>query len=159
MKFLYEAQLKFIKKKLSAHNEQVAFRPAGEADLFYLKSCHIPESVLNFYEYAEPDDVVEVEDARMWPISCLKLENEKMEPGNLVYPLGYFVIATTIFGDCYCMDLNKQTKKEEPPVVIVYHDRQNDHASLKTILENMKTVAKSFHEFLTLFSKGKLIAD
>jgi len=159
MKFLYEEQLKVIQKKLKAHNEEVGFRRADDADLFYLRSYPIPESVLNFYENAEPDDVVEIEDARLWPVSCLRLENEKMEPGNIVSPHGFFVIATTIFGDCYCIDLNKVKKKQEPTVVLACHDRQNDHATFSSVLENMKLVAKSFPEFLTLFSKGKLIAD
>ncbi|MDH4261704.1 MAG: SMI1/KNR4 family protein [Spirochaetia bacterium] len=159
MKFLYEGQLKLIKKNLTLHNENVGFRTADEIDLFYLRSCKIPESVINFYENAEPDDVVEIQDARIWPISVLKLENEKMEPGNIIFPLGYFVIGTTIFGDCYCLDLRKLSAKKEPVVVIAYHDRQNDHASKNTILENMKEVAKSFDDFLSRFAKGKLLVD
>jgi len=159
MKFLYEGQLSNMKKNLSAHNDKVGFGPAEKIDLFYLESLHIPESVLNFYRFAEPDDVVEIRDARIWPISVLKLENEKMEPGSIIFPLGYFVIGTTIFGDCYCLNLNQPSRKTEPSVIIAYHDRQNHHPTGESILENMKTVAKTFSEFLTLFSKGKLKAD
>ena len=154
MSFLYEQQLKNIKKNLTAHNEMVKFRPANDNDIFYLKNCKIPESVLNYYEHAEPDDVVEINDARIWPISVLKLENERMEPGSSAFKAGYFVIGTTIFGDCYCLNLNKTKNKTEPAVVLVYHERHKNFA-----VNNMQEVAKTFSEFLTLFSKGKLIVD
>lgn len=156
MKFEYEEQLKIMKKNLLAHNEKVAFGPASSSDLFYLRSCKIPESIMNFYQFAEPDDVVEINESRLWPVSILKLENEKIEPGRIVFPRGYFVIGTTIFGDCYCANLNTSSKTSETQIVIVFHDRLNIHASEKNILENMKVVANSFPEFLTQFSKGKL---
>jgi hypothetical protein len=157
MEFLYKDQLASIKKNLQAHNEKVNFKAAAEVDVFYLKSCKVPESVINFYEHAEPDDVVEISDSRIWPISVLKLENEKMEPGSIVFPLGYFVVGTTVFGDCYCLDMKKISKKNpEPEIVLVSHDRTHFNNAVNDILDNIVVAAKDFSEFLALFARGKL---
>ncbi|MDH4198977.1 MAG: SMI1/KNR4 family protein [Spirochaetia bacterium] len=155
--FAYEEQLQLIKKNLSAHNEKVEFHEASHHDLFYLQSCNIPESIIEFYRTAEPDDVVEINDARIWPVSILKLENEKMEPGKTLFPFGFFVIGTTLYGDCYCLNLN--SKKKDAEVILACHDEVDAYNSIENILSSIKFVAPSFQHFLTLFSKSKLKVD
>lgn len=155
--FMYEEYLSTIKKFLKANQENIGFHPAEKLDLFYLKECKVPESVIHYFQFAEPDDVVEINEARMWPISILRLENEKMLPGSMVFPLGYFVIGTTIFGDCYCLNLKRPAR--EPAVELVFNDRVHEHPDRESIVSSTKKVAKSFEEFLSLFSRGRLIID
>ncbi|MCP5006020.1 MAG: hypothetical protein GY941_19090 [Planctomycetes bacterium] len=159
MTFLYQNELNAIKLAKKNFGSSIRFRQAHKDDIAYLKSIGMPESVLNFYAEAEPTDCIEINYARLWPISELRIENQDAVPGYIVSPLGFLVIGTTIEGDIYCIDTNSVDSDGQPPIVMVSHDEVYEGADEKEIKAGIVKVSKTFCDFLKDFSKGTLPTD
>jgi hypothetical protein len=159
MAFLYEEELSAIKNTFSASGIEIEFRPASTSDIAYLREVGVPESVCHFYEQAEPSEGIESNDARLWPISELRVENEDAVPGYLIFPMGYRVIGTTIYGDIYCIDLNSVDSNGQPAVFLASHEEIYEGAKIEDMKSGIVKIAETFKEFLLKFAEGSLPTD
>lgn len=159
MDFIYEQELRAIQEALIRSGEVVTFGPANKQDLLYLKEIGIPDSVCQFYEKAEPGNGVEINDARLWSISNLRIENEQAVPGYIIMPLGYRVIGSTITGDAYCINLNVIDSGGQPAVFLASHDEIYEDSDEEEIRSKIVQVASTFKEFLRKFADSELPAD
>jgi len=73
MSFEYAQELQAIRDALEKQDVEVDFGPASEADMDYLRSMGYPESVCQFYEEAEPERWIEINEARLDPISEMRI--------------------------------------------------------------------------------------
>ena len=158
-KFRYGDELDAIRQTFIEAGEEAKFRAASDADLEYLGSLGIPESVINFFAWAEPVDGIEIKGARLWPISELRVENEDAVPGYVIAPLHYPVIGSTLFGDVYCLDLPGVAADGEPAVMIASHDEIYEDSAPEEIPTKMSRIADSFSDFLRKFAAGELPSD
>jgi hypothetical protein len=129
----------------------------------YLKSSKYPDCILEFYSQYEPQDCVEINGVRLWPINELKVENEDGVPIYPIYALGFRAIASTIYGDVYCLNVNQKMKGGRPFIYIASHE--DNAENLEDEIANgeideedlaIEKVADSFEEFLKKFITEKL---
>lgn len=151
----FQNQIQAIQKRLNVKNR--LFKKATENDIDYLMSLGVPSDILTFYKIAEPVECIEIENARLWPISELQIENEDAIPGYVIAPLGYIVIATTLTGDTFCLNLNNT--KDKPEIVIASHDEIYEGAKEEEIKAGIITISDSFLDFLNRFAEGNLPSD
>ena len=159
MSFEYAQELQAIRDALEKQDVEVDFGPASEADMDYLRSMGYPESVCQFYEEAEPERWIEINEARLDPISEMRIENEQAVPGYIIVPLGYRVIGTTITGDAYCIDINAVGPDGQPAVFLATHDEIYEDSTEEEIRAGIIQISSSFREFLGAFAEGKLTVD
>jgi hypothetical protein len=133
-----------------AAKTKVALRPASAADLEALRALQAPTPVLSFYERFEPADGVEFNRVRLCPIRSILEENHDYVPGADLYPHGYLVFATTLYGDTYCLDLNDPG----PPVIIMTHEVTFEGMAPGEIKRYRRRVADDFLQFLERFVAG-----
>ena len=123
------------------------FRVADSTSLKYLETLSLPKSLVEFYKHYEPSEIIEINGIRLLPISGIKEENENYTPGYLLSPHGYCAIASTLFGDVYFL----KTKGNEDQIVLASHDEIHEGQQIEELTKRLKTVAKSFAEFLNAF--------
>jgi hypothetical protein len=135
-----------------ATNSKVPLRPASQADLEAVRALQLPPDVLAFYERSEPARLIELDRVRIFPIRKILDENHDYVPGADLYPHGYVVLATTLYGDTYCLDLN------EPgfPVIIMTHEIIFEGMAAQEIKKYRRQVAGDFRQFLEHFVAGTL---
>ncbi|MHB1000525.1 MAG: hypothetical protein ACYC27_14895 [Armatimonadota bacterium] len=156
--FLYDEELKMIKDALGNLGRDIDFRPATDEDLNYMSGLLYPESVINFYEYAEPAAWIEINGAILNQIADMWGENENTNPGVVVEPLGFLNVGSTDNGDTYCLDLTSVTDGAEPAVVLVSNSIEAGMSEVD-IRHRIARVADNFHQFLRHFAEGKLPVD
>jgi hypothetical protein len=115
----------------------------------------VPEELLVFYKKRNPCDEMELGEIRLNSVEEIIEENTNYVPGYVICPLGYVVIATNIYGDAFCLNLNNVDDYGQPEVVFVDHD---------LVDENIKDpedvaydhVTSTFKEFLEKYIKKDL---
>lgn len=155
--FRYEKELNAIKDKLNKLGVDIDFRPASLGDIGYLQGLVYPESVIEFYQHAEPSSWVEIEDVQLNTIADMWGENDDTLPGDRVVPLGLLNVASTDEGDTYCVDLNSTDAQEDPAVVWVSHNIR-EQMSDEDVLSHTHRVADTFSDFLMMFANGHVKA-
>ncbi|WP_156885957.1 SMI1/KNR4 family protein [Rheinheimera baltica] len=84
----------------------------------------------------EPSETAEVNGVRLYPVDELVGENTNYVPGANLSPKGYVVIATTEYGDAYCVDLNDEMHGHHPLVLmshgVDWQDLSDCHRQCKT---------------------------
>jgi len=118
-----------------------------------------PESVIRYFTAVGTDGYEEINQVRMYPIADIRQENEDAIPGYVVCPLGYLNVASTVTGDCFCVDLNVRNSADEPRIVLVSHDEADENCPPDEIPTRMVKVADSFDEFIKRFRAGQLPSD
>jgi len=130
-------------------------RPSAQKDQDKLAELGIPIDARLFFAEAEPEQCVEINHVRLWPIKEVLAENRDYVPGCFIRPMGYIVFATTIFGDAYCFDIKKKNA-ESAPIVLVAHDLNWDEIKPEGMAELAKPIASTFENYLKLFVEEKL---
>ena len=163
MKFQYQNQVTEIINAQLGVNPQADpkkfFHPAKTSDLDKLKNLAVPDDIMNFYQHSEPQDCIEFGDARLWDIKSIIDENENYTPGYIISIIKFVVIASTLTGDSFCLDLNSKFINGDVPVIIASHDEIDESLSDSEIRSKMKLVSKSFKDFLSKFAKAELPKD
>jgi hypothetical protein len=158
----YSSYISKITKKLKLNENQV-FRKANKKNMGYLKSSKYPDCILEFYSQYEPQDDIEINGVRLLPINELKAENEDGVSIYPIYALGFRAIASTIFGDVYCLNVSQKMNDGRPFIYISSHednaeDLADEIANGEINQEDLSTekIADSFEEFLEKFITKKL---
>jgi len=159
MIFLYAKELKSIKETLSNKGLSGNFSSASKEDIAYLEEIHVPDSIRNFFEHAEPSEIIEIGDARLAPVSYLQEENNDAVPGYIIFPLGFRIVGSTTCGDAFCVNINPNDSNEEPAVYLASHDEIYEDMTPEEILPKIVKVADTFRDFLLKFGKGSLPKD
>jgi hypothetical protein len=133
--------------------------PAREDQLAALISLGAPKSIVEFYRLHEPQPEAEIGQVRLQGVFGILRENMDYVPGSYLRPLGFFVFATTVFGDAYCFDLKSSLDNSDAAVVIMAHDLDFESADQTLIMSAKKQVADGFDGFLTQFLAGALDID
>jgi hypothetical protein len=134
----------------------VELRPANEDGIRQLQALSFPLNAVAFYRTAEPTSCAEINEARLLPIHDVVEENTNYVPGAYIHPHGYVVVATTIFGDVYCFDLNHATSSATAPVVLLSHEMIGSDSTKDEVERLAKRVAPAFDRFLESFGAGTL---
>lgn len=134
----------------------IHFRPAETSALEQFRSLGLPDDVVAFYREHEPEECAEIKEVRLWPIADILTENKDYVPGADIYPLGYVVFATTLYGDAFCFDLNARAE-HSAPVVLVAHDLDWTDAEMRKDLAILaKMIAPSLDGFLERYAAETL---
>lgn len=157
--FLYGKELQLIKEALAKQGKSKEFKTASAEAVSYLKETGMPEAVVHFFQQAEPVDGIDLDGSRLWPVSELKIENEDAVPGYIIYPLGYRIIGSTVYGDVYCINLNSIDPHGQPEVYLASHDEIYEDMSTEEIKAGVVKIAATFREFLQKYSEGSLPKD
>jgi hypothetical protein len=80
-------------------------------------------------------------------------------PGVALCPRRYFVFASNLSGDAYCIDGNLVTPEGHHPVVMFAHDSIGEDTEHEDILAARLQVASCLEEFLLSFATGALIDE
>lgn len=139
--------------------------PATEEDLEKARQFGFPNVLLDFYREHAPDAAdgrVELTSRppsgqRIWSVQNAITENRDYVPGSELFPLGYVVFASNLFGDAYCIDTVHPTQAGDLPVVLFPHDQFAEGASLENAERYRLQVAPSLEEFLRQFARRTLI--
>lgn len=119
-------------------------------ELKTLKNYKVPQSVINFYEQYEPQNIP-MTNAGIYMLDLEAIKNENSSGGGgVLLKYGLITIATTIGGELICIDLNDM-KDNEPKVVIIEHCNCCDVGIVKDyeyVCEIEHTISKSFSEFI-----------
>lgn len=138
-------------KRINELKNHDCFANAMESDILYLKTLKISDEIIDFYQENNPRDIIEINGIRLLPISEIMEENSNYTPGYILSPKGYYVIASTIYGDVYCIYF----KNNELSISIASHDEIDDET------ENLKdktiVITNSFSDFLERFIEGNLV--
>ena len=156
---LYQQEIEALLARLARKGSRLQARPAAEADIQWLRAKGVPESVVAFFTVAEPVRWVDIGGVEIGPVSGLKAANSQAVPGIAASRYGYVVIAQTISGDAYCIDVNHVDRDGQPPIYIVNHEKVGESASRQDVEAGSRLVAASFREFLTRFIAGDLPYD
>lgn len=78
-------------------------------------------------------------------------------PGCALFPHGYFVFASNLCSDAYCIDTNIITPDGRHPVVLFLHDAVGVDTPFSEIKHFRLEVASSIDDFLVKFTEGTLI--
>jgi hypothetical protein len=84
-------------------------------------------------------------------------ENRDYVPGTELFPLGYVVFASNMFGDAYCTDTVHISLSADLPVVLFPHDMIEEGASLEDVERYRLPVAENLEDFLRQFARRTLI--
>jgi len=117
--------------------------PASVDDLQQAKLFGFPEVLVDFYRENAPntsDGCVEL-DQRIWSIRGAMTESRDYVPGAYLFPLGYVVFASNMFGDAYCVDTAHVSASGEYSVVLFPHDVIEEGASLGDVEQYRLVVA------------------
>ena len=144
---------KNIIKRINEIKNLDCFIKAMDSDIKYLETLKISKDLIDFYREYDPKDIIEINGIRLLPISEIMEENNNYTPGYILRPKGYCVIATTIFGDIYCIDC----KEREYSIYIASHDEIDEET--EDFQEKMILITNSFQDFLDRFIEGKLVGD
>ena len=140
-------------KRINELKNQDCFAKAKESDILYLKTLKFSEEIIGFYRENNPKYVIEINGIRLLPISKIKEENINYTPGYILCPKGYCVIASTIYGDVYCIDF----KNNVPSISIASHDEIDE--DLENLQDKIIMITNSFTDFLDRFIEGKLVSE
>jgi len=84
-------------------------------------------------------------------------ENSIYVPGDSLFPLGYVVFASNMFGDAYCIDTVHTNSPGEDLIVLFPHDVFEDNTSLEDTEKYRLPAATSLEDFLRQFARRTLI--
>jgi hypothetical protein len=157
--FLYQAELNELEAMIQRHDQKAGFQPASEAELDWLAEQGIPDSVRQFYEFAEPSRVIESEGVYLIPIAKIADVNQHVMPGAVTSQFGYIVIAETVSGDAFCVNTHCLDADGQPPIYFINHDRLGSDATIKDLRNNSRLVTPTFRQFLRRFAAGTLPYD
>lgn len=143
-----------IASKIS-RKARVALHPASALDVMRLKRLRLPQTVISFFSIFEPSETAEIDGVRLSPVDGVIGENTDYVPGANLSPKGYVVIATTEYGDAYCVDLNVELDGHHP-IILMSHEVDWQDLSDEEIKSSRTVVASSFEQFLEFFASGKL---
>ena len=156
MPISYQKEIEAILDVLKKLGKSIGFRSASKADLAYLRKAGYPDSVCDFYRKSEPITDVEINGVRLFSISELQRYNRDAIPCYIIAPMGYRVIADTVFGDAYCIDLNSIDSDGQPGVVLAGHDEIFEGATEDEIRAAIVEITDTFREFLRRFASKDL---
>lgn len=140
--------------------------PASEEDLEHARSFGFPNVLLDFYRDHAPDATdgrVELwtqrpaSGQRIWSVQNAITENRDYVPGTQLFPLGYVVFASNMFGDAYCIDTVHIGRSGDLPVALFPHDQFAEGASLEDAERYRLQVAANLEDFLRQFARRALI--
>ena len=144
-----------IVEQINIGQKRKCFEKPEQAEIDYLISLNLPNEVLDFYIEYNPIDTIELNNIRLLPISEIIEENTNYTPGFLLTPLGFFVVASTIEGDVYCIKKESNDYK----IILASHDEIYEGQEAEEILSGTKEVSKSFSDFLNSFVERRLVAS
>ena len=107
-------------------------RPASAKDLARAKAAGFPEELIEFYRHWEPETCIELKQ-RIWSIEGAIVENTDAVPGCALFPHGFIVFASNIYGDSYCIDANVTTPEGHHPIVLFSHEVIEEEMPLSAI--------------------------
>jgi hypothetical protein len=140
--------------------------PATEEDLEEARRFGFPNVLLDFYLENAPDAAdgrVELwksqpaSGQRIWSVQNAITENRDYVPGTELFPLGYVVFASNMFGDAYCIDTVHVSKSDDLPIALFPHDEFAEGASLEYAERYRLQVATNLEDFLLQFARRTLI--
>ncbi len=140
--------------------------PATEEDMEAAGQFGFPNVLLDFYRENAPDVAdgrVELwksrpaSGQRIWSVQNAITENRDYVPGTELFPLGYVVFASNMFGDAYCVDTVHVGQSGDLPIVLFPHDEFAESTSLEDADRYRLQVAASLEEFLQQFARRTLI--
>jgi SMI1 / KNR4 family (SUKH-1) len=140
--------------------------PATEGDLEEAGRFGFPDVLLDFYRQNAPDVAdgrVELwrsrpaSGQRIWSVQNAVRENRDYVPGTELFPLGYVVFASNMFGDAYCIDTVHVSQSGDFPVVLFPHDQFAEGTSLEVAERYRLEVAANLEEFLRQFARRTLM--
>jgi hypothetical protein len=144
----YKRTVETLIQKMDRDGLEHEFKPASPSEIAYLKKAEYPNSVITFYESYEPVSCIEYNEIRLWNIKELEIENTQATPGYTIFPFGYRVIATTLYGDVLVVNSNE----ENGPVNIASHDEIEEDTKEEEIKDKIIKIANSFEDFLAKFT-------
>jgi hypothetical protein len=156
---IYQAEIEALTAWAAGQGSEVQLRPASQTDLEWLLSVGVPESVWQFFTRAEPASSLEAEGVYLLPIAQLRESNTAVEPGQTASKYGCIVIAETVSGDVYCMDVQQLDSEGQPPVYLVNHNQVHPDMTLQEFQANSRLVTATFRDFLGQFTAGTLPYD
>jgi hypothetical protein len=155
-----------LKEELEKPDAGGRLLPASDEDLAQAKEFGFPSVLLDFYREYAPDAAdgrVELwksrpaSGQRIWAVQNAITENRDYVPGANLYPLGYVVFASNMFGDAYCIDTVHVNLSGDLPVVLFPHDMIEEGASLEDVERYRLPVAVNLEDFLRRFAGRTLI--
>lgn len=129
---------------------------ATQAELDWLQNAGMPDDVQRFFALAEPQSSLESAGVSLVPVSLLRENVSAVEPVKTAYQYGCVVIAKTISGDFYCLDVLQEREDGTSPIYLVNHDKMTGTLNQEEFWLNSNLVAYSFTEFLEKFMAGSL---
>jgi hypothetical protein len=129
-------------------------RPASAEDLDRARAAGFPDELVDFYRQWEPDGCAELKQ-RIWSIDNALVENADAVPGCALSPHGFYVFASNVYGDSYCIDTNV-SREGHYPIVLFSHEVIAEDMPLSAILPFRKEVAASLKDFLFQFANETL---
>jgi hypothetical protein len=157
--FLYQTELDNLEALVQRQEKKARFQPARQAELDWLTEQGIPDSVRQFYEVAEPTRTVESEGVYLIPIAKMMDVNNNVVPGAVTSQFGYIVIAETVSGDAFCVNIHSLDADGQPPIYFANHERLVTGATIDDLRKNTRQVTPTFRQFLQRFAAGKLPYD
>lgn len=136
----------------SSMNED-CFRRADVSSIQYLEGLGLSKEILEFYREYEPAYVIEIEEIRLLPISEIMEENVNYTPGYLLSPHGYCAVASTIYGDIYCV----KSEDNGDVVVLASHDEIYEGQEMEKLMLGVRGIEMNFFQFLNAFATGGLV--
>lgn len=133
-------------------------RPASAEDLAAARTAGFPDELIEFYRHWEPEDCIELKQ-RIWSIKNSLVENTDAVPGCVLFPQGFVVFASNLFGDSYCVDTNATTPDGDHPIVLFSHEMIEEDTPLSDIIPLRLEVASSFKDFLVKFTEETLAEE
>jgi hypothetical protein len=131
--------------------------PATKEDLKQAEQFGFPNVLLDFYREHAPDAIdgrVELwkerpaSGYRIWSVQNAITESRDYVPGSEIFPLGYVVFASNMFGDAYCIDTVHVSQSGDLSVVLFPHDEFAEGASLEGVERYRLTSGSQSRRFL-----------
>jgi hypothetical protein len=131
-----------LKQELDKADGGGRLLPATEEDLEQGRQFGFPSVLLDLYRENAPDAThgrIELwksrpaSGQRIWSVQSAITENRDYVPGTELFPLGYVVFASNMFGDAYCIDTVHIGQSGDLPVVLFPHDMIEEGARWKTL--------------------------
>jgi hypothetical protein len=158
--------IEVLKQELEKPDAGGRLVPASEEDLEQARQFGFPNVLLDLYRRSAPDATegrVELwksrpaSGQRIWSVQNAIRENRDYVPGTYLFPLGYVVFASNMFGDAYCIDMVHAGQSGDMPVVLFPHDVIDEGASLEDVERYRLLVAANVEDFLRQFVGRTLI--
>ena len=155
-----------LKEELEKPDAGGHLGPASEKDLEQAKQFGFPAVLLDFYRESAPDAAdgrVELwksrpgSGQRIWSVQNAITENRDYVPGAHLFPLGYVVFASNMFGDAHCIDTLHVNDSGDLPVVLFPHDMIEEGASREDVEQYRLVVATNLEDFLRQLAGRTLI--